>query len=70
MRLTMIKKIKDFNWLRLLLPFSTYYKLKNGGIIHPMLVFLDLIILCIPFSAVIVVLLVNTFLKDVKEDDN
>jgi hypothetical protein len=59
----MIEKIKNFNWWRILMPFTTYYKLKNGWI-HPMLILLDLIILCIPFSTIGVVFIVTHYLND------
>jgi hypothetical protein len=54
----MIEKIKNFNWWRILMPFTTYHKLKKGWI-HPMLILLDMFILMIPFSTIFVVLLVK-----------
>ncbi len=65
----MFKKLKEYNWLRIILPLSTYYKLKNG-IVNPVLILFDLLILCIPFSTVVVVFLVNYVLDDVEENKN
>jgi len=63
----MIKKIRKFNWFRILLPLSTYYKLKNNGINHPMLFVVDVVILCIPFSTVFIILMIKYVLNDVDE---
>ena len=59
----MIEKIKKFNWWRILMPFTTYHKLKKGWV-HPMLVLLDIVILCIPFSTIGVVFIVTHYLND------
>jgi len=45
---------------------STYHKYKKG-FIHPLLVFVDLIILVIPFSTIFVVFLVNYIFDDVQK---
>jgi hypothetical protein len=63
----MIAKFRKFNWFRILLPLSTYYKLKNNGMIHPMLFMVDVVILCIPFSTVLIILMVKYVLNDVDE---
>ncbi len=63
----MIEKIKEFNWFRIILPLTTYHKMKRGYI-HPMLLLVDLIILTIPFSTVLVILLVKYVLKDIKDN--
>jgi len=64
----MMDKIKQFNWWRIILPLTTYYKLKNHGFINPVLFLIDLIILFIPFSTIAVVLLVKYVLNDVDKD--
>jgi hypothetical protein len=61
----MIDKIKKFNWWRIVFPFTTYYKLKNG-FRNPVLILLDLILLFIPFGTVIAVLLVKYKFNDVE----
>jgi hypothetical protein len=57
--------IVNFNWNRIIFPFSTYFKLKYGRV-SVLLYTLDLTILVIPFSTVIVVLLVKFVLDDVE----
>jgi len=64
----MLKKLKEFNWMRIVMPLSTYYKLKTG-IANPVLILFDFLILCIPFSTLIVVLMVNYLLDDVEENE-
>lgn len=66
--LSNIKKIQKFNWFRILLPLTTYYMLKNNGLIHPILFVIDLMILCIPFSTIFVVVLVKFILNDIKDE--
>ena len=54
--------------MRIVMPLSTYYKLKTG-IANPVLILFDFLILCIPFSTLIVVLMVNYLLDDVEENE-
>lgn len=59
-----VNQIKKFDWNRIIFPFTTYYKKKYGRI-YFLPTILDLLILVIPFSTIIVVLLVKFVLNDV-----
>lgn len=59
-----VRKLKNTNWVKFIFPFTTYYKL-NYGIINPVLVIFDIMVLCIPlpFISVGIICLINYFLN-------